>query len=360
MKAILISTALLFIATSADIVRRHDKNDSEYLALGAKYPAVCIVGKNGGDGTLVADRWVITAGHVAQAMDGRTNGRIEIYFSNREEPYISEAVFMHHDFKVVEHDIALIRLSELVRNVTPLPLYDGRDEAGRQITIVGHGYSKNGNDTKWETDGRKRGATNTVDRVTQNFIQFDFDRPDDPDVTPLEGTAGSGDSGGPALLEIDNQMFIAGISSAGEPGEYGPATYGAQEYYTRVSTHLGWVEDVLNGRIQTSSSPMGTDGEEAVIVREFVGAPPGMFKELGLILDDSNGNIEIHGKIDELVPAGINKLSFRPPSYIVGVNETELTSLAKFRAVFDQLKKGDSYELLLELRGEMKRIKLVR
>lgn len=41
--------------------------------------------------------------------------------------------------------------------------------------------------------------------------------------TDLEGVGGPGDSGGPALLELDGRVLVAGVSSAASspPGQYG-------------------------------------------------------------------------------------------------------------------------------------------
>jgi hypothetical protein len=40
---------------------------------------------------------------------------------------------------------------------------------------------------------------------------------------------------------------IVGISSAGQPGRNGPATYGARDYFGRVSTHLAWIREAMAG-----------------------------------------------------------------------------------------------------------------
>ncbi|HYR10195.1 MAG TPA: trypsin-like serine protease, partial [Longimicrobium sp.] len=46
------------------ILRRHDRDDARYLAAGERWGAsVCRVGAAAG--TVIGDRWVLTAGHVA-------------------------------------------------------------------------------------------------------------------------------------------------------------------------------------------------------------------------------------------------------------------------------------------------------
>lgn len=68
------------MAPADRIVIRHDRPDSLYRALGARYPAVVKVGR-AGDGTLIADRWVLTAAHVA----GTINlARARVFAGGRE------------------------------------------------------------------------------------------------------------------------------------------------------------------------------------------------------------------------------------------------------------------------------------
>ena len=76
---------------------------------------------------------------------------------------------------------------------------------------------------------------------------FSFDTP--PDGTELEGAPSAGDSGGPALLRVGGKSYVAGISSAGFNGRSGPASYGAIDVYTRVSTHVAWADSVMKGAI---------------------------------------------------------------------------------------------------------------
>jgi hypothetical protein len=122
-------------------------------------------------------------------------------------------------------------------------LYDGRDERGKIAVLVGHGMAGVGNSTDRADDGRRRAATNRVEQADPLMLVFTFDAP--PAGTDLEGIPGRGDSGGPALIDVNGQTCIAGVSSAGGPGANGPGTYGARDYFVRVSSHVAWIRKVM-------------------------------------------------------------------------------------------------------------------
>ncbi len=141
------------------------------------------------------------------------------------------------------HDIGLIQLSTPVTGVSPLPLYEGRDEAGQIAILVGHGDTRSGKGGPWQQDGLVRGATGKVESSGGGHLVFRFHAP--PDGTDLEGAPGRGDSGGPALLEAGGRAFVAGVSSAGFDGSAGPGTYGAVDHFTRVSDHVEWIRETI-------------------------------------------------------------------------------------------------------------------
>ena len=220
------------------IVIRHDRPDSLYRALGERYPAVVKVGR-AGDGTLIADRWVLTAAHVA----GTINlARARVIVGGRE--YVIRRAVPHPQWRELgPHDIGLLELAEPVSGVEPLALYRGRDEVGRTVVFVGHGDTRTGLGGPWQADGLKRGATSLVEAIDEGRLVLRFREP--PEGGELEGAPGRGDSGGPALIESGGRAWIAGVSSAGFDGRNGPGTYGAVDHYTRVSDYLDWIESVI-------------------------------------------------------------------------------------------------------------------
>lgn len=341
---------------NTDIVIRHDKDDSEYQALGAKFPAVCKVGKRGGDGTLIAENWVITAGHVAEGMFRREGLNLKIFFANSEKGYAVDKIFVHPNFAPMQGaDIALIRLKESVTGIEPAKLYKKTDETGKPIIIVGHGDFKTGQETTWAVDGVKRGATNVVDRTSADKIIFDFDAP--PGGTRREGTAGRGDSGGPAFIMEGDVPLVAGISSAGMPGKNGPGTYGAVEHYTRVSAYMEWIEKTITdpkASLALSKNSLPDRNKVRRGGNPTVRRPGGPLEGLGLMLMQDGDRIRIGGKADPLVPEAFRQVMFKPPSYIKSFNGKTVSSLDEFRKSFKKIPKGDSFNITFEIQGETK------
>ena len=333
---------------------RHDTEDSLYIELGNKFPAVCRVGHRGGDGTLIAPRWVITAAHVAQGIFRREGNGLKIYFRNEDLGFAVKRVFLHPDFIPMQgSDIALIELEKPNNTIRPLHLYSQRIEEGKEIIIVGHGDQKTGLGGEWIVDGIKRGATNTIDEVTKDKIVFDFDEP--PSGTILEGTAGRGDSGGPAIIMEDDLDYIAGISSAGMPGKNGPGTYGAVEYYTRVSTHLPWLANTMeNPRHEHALLDRSNTDSDGIRSRSSVQSASTIVPGLGLMLMQENARIRIGGKADSMVPEAFRYVMFRPPSFIESLNERSYSSLQDFRKDFDKIDSGDDFSIQFKIQGVLK------
>ncbi|MBT8401195.1 MAG: trypsin-like serine protease [Rhodothermia bacterium] len=218
------------------IVTRHDRADSLYLELGKQFGAVGKVGR-GGDGTLIAPEWVLTAAHVARGMQRRSKN-LEVVLGDKN--YSVLQVILHPDWRDMgPHDVALLRLAHSVEDIDPIAVYTGNAELDQIATLVGHGDTRTGLGGEWVMDGERRGATNKVDRVDEQWLYFTFDEP--LIATDLEGTPGRGDSGGPALIMADGEWFVAGVSSLGRDGKFGPGTYGAVDHFVRVSSYQDWI-----------------------------------------------------------------------------------------------------------------------
>jgi hypothetical protein len=231
--------AISSVPLASGIIIRDDRADARYLALGAQFPAECSIGR-AGEGTLITPDWVVTAAHVARGSSSPT-----VNFDGVE--YKIAAKFIYPNWQDMQpNDIGLIKLAEPVIGITPIRVYEGTDEAGKQVIFVGRGGTGTGLTGPTHEDRQKRGATNTVESVDHDWLHFTFREP--ASATDLEGVSGPGDSGGPALIEKSGKYFVAGISVWGQPGKNGRGTYGAQEGYTRVSSYIGWIKNTLSGK----------------------------------------------------------------------------------------------------------------
>ena len=245
-KRTLVLTILAF--TTQSLIVRHDIPDEQFIELAKQYNQICHFPM--GEGTLIGASWILTAAHVAEALKrDRENGIDASVICNGQE-YTIEKIIIHPSYKFtqfeIQHDIALIKLSNRVDEVLPIKIYKNEDELGKKITIVGAGDMGNGLTGPQKWDKITRAATNKIDFVDTQWIAFTFDAPDSKEVTEFEGVSGPGDSGGPAIVKIEGDHYIVGVSSNQRNSETsGPGRYGVKEYYARVSSYAEWVEKVM-------------------------------------------------------------------------------------------------------------------
>ena len=235
------------------IVIRHDRDDQLYIDLAKKFPATAVFHIQNSDfemdgmGTLIDARWVLTAGHVVSELKPGDIAAIG------GSPYEIEELVQHPHWRGIKswndvrYDIALVRLRTAVHDVEPAELYTKSDEAGLVLTLVGAGRFGNGLTGETNFDVTMRAATNKVLRVEGTQLVYRFDAPGDPDVTPLEGICGQGDSGNPAYLASDGKIYVVGVGSAQDvrPVKQKRGRYGALELHPRVSAFAPWIRRVL-------------------------------------------------------------------------------------------------------------------
>jgi|CXWL01.1.fsa_nt_gi hypothetical protein len=242
----------LFATPSVAIVVRHDVEQAQFYADPADYPAVFgLLRTRRGfwdcPAILIAPRWAVTAGHCASApriTDGMRSGSYAVDIGGRANaidriaPYPGGA------------DIALLHLSSPVTDIAPAPLYEGSDELGKTVVMLGWGDAGDGVQGIVGPDGQFRRATNVIDQAEGDIVSWTFSDPRaaHSDVTALEGISGPGDSGGPALIEVSGAWRLAGISSGQDPMGHARGSYGVREFYVRISAVRAWIVQTTRGQ----------------------------------------------------------------------------------------------------------------
>jgi len=248
MRPILAALLVTMAMPAAAILIRSDRDDAEYLELAGKSAPSVLLNAPDGEGVLIAQRWILTAGHMVAALQElKPTPRIPI--DGRD--YEIQSFHLHPDFKKGNpaSDIGLIYLKRAVTSIEPAALYREKDEGGKTVVIVGHGYTgKIGEKPlpkeKW--DKKKRAAINTIDRLSPRTLGLKIKPPDE--ASDLQGAAAPGDSGGPAFFETPDGLLVIGIGSATDDananGIVGDA--GDWEIYVRVSFFVRWIEATMD------------------------------------------------------------------------------------------------------------------
>ena len=260
--------ALLVVSFNANaIVVRDDVDDSKYRVPASEFPAlVDLPGE--GHGVLIAPRWVITAGHAvtwqSEIKEVTINGapravkRLVIHpgYKKPSQELLDQALSTWDWtlFRVLlssSDDIALIELAQPVTDASPVAINESDDEFGKTIEVVGKGATGNGV-TGYEFGNphrtELRRAYNKVTSADGRWLCYVFDRPSD--ALPLEGGSGSGDSGGPVLVQVGKEWLLVGLTSWSDPQSTirTPGRYGQITCNVRLSHYKDWIESVISAQ----------------------------------------------------------------------------------------------------------------
>jgi hypothetical protein len=241
---VLLAASLCAALPSLALLIRADRDDAEYVELASRYGSALSLRATGGEGVLIAPRWVLTSARVGKSLL-EMKPRPAVQVQGREIPV--ESVFVHPAWVAgsSSSDLALVLLSKVAGGVTPTPLYRDDDEGGKGVVIVGHGDTGEIGGKTVRQDRKKRGAINTVDRVSPRTFALAVKAGDE--ASDLQGALTAGESGAPAYIETrDRELFVAGIASAAEDlNSNGVIDAGDAQVFVRVSAFVPWIEATM-------------------------------------------------------------------------------------------------------------------
>jgi len=255
-------TASTLVAPVAAIVRRHDVRDARYVVSDDYFLPLADIPTEG-EGVLIAPSWVVTAAHATQwqrmpidhvTIAGKVRNVSQVIVHPgwrrvRESEGESEASRLAT--RLDNDDVALLRLSEPVTDITPASIYRGDREVGHVVEIIGKGQTGTGKDGIADDATHRttlHRARNRIESANGNWLTYRFDT--GKRTLPLEGIFGGGDSGGPIVMRDHGGWKLIGLTSWGWSRGHiaiGDAAgrYEETAYIVRLSHYANWIDGII-------------------------------------------------------------------------------------------------------------------
>lgn len=216
-------------------------------------------------GVLIDKSWVLTAAHCVQGMSAQgiqvAVGAWDLTaFTGSRTPVRSIRIHPQFSSTSLYNDIALVELS-VPSSIQPITLFSGESVdntppslLGKLVTVLGWGVADS--TTSWYyPEILRQVSLPVVADSTCNDIYINPVLPSQFCAGYWEGKdACEGDSGGPAVVQVDGHWVHAGIVSAGVSCQEYFGWYGK---YTRTSAYLSFIRQYAPSVAVTGKIPAG-------------------------------------------------------------------------------------------------------
>lgn len=205
-------------------------------------------------GSIIASNIILTAAH---CIEGQPKDYAVVFERNVDDlklvPHAVESFVAHEGFdgdnifrEKDTKDIALIKLAENIpstHKVIPFLASTSSLKKGYQVILAGYGLNR----VSQNIFGELTGSGDGVLRKTKVRIQNPRYSPTEIQLDQTRNTgACNGDSGGPAYLSVNGQLFLWGVTSRGTVGCH------KDVIYTNALAHSQWIQQHIQALDQTS------------------------------------------------------------------------------------------------------------